>query len=253
MARGRLIGLLLVFLALLSVGCVVRGSVAQSGLTPTPPTPLPKATPAPALAAQGILAESVQQLNGAESYKFTIAATLRNVFEGKDREWKYTGKGSAAKPNRYQWTLEGSADALFEVVTSGGQLYCADTRGERKDCTLASGGPNPGSSPYTVLSFLRNFDQVGEVTTKALQGADFYHMTFSPSLPKVSSQDAGHNRALANVTSVAGEVWIDKQSRLPQQERVLVKSKSPSTGEETVEMTVVFSDYGKPVDIRMPW
>ncbi|MBI4320678.1 MAG: hypothetical protein HY675_19475 [Chloroflexi bacterium] len=249
MVKQAWVYLALVSAALLLAQCAPAGSLARPTAVPPAPTAL-TTSPTAAPSAQSILAESVRKLNDAESYKFSITASLLAPFEGKQREWKYKGEGAAARPDKYQWTLEGQADVFFKVVGVGDQVSCADTRGERRDCSLANGGPRPGSSPYTVIAYLKNFAQVGEATTKSIGGADFDHLTFVPSLPKVSSLDTGHGRALSGVTGVTGEVWIDRQSRLPHQEKTVIRSKAQPSGEDVVEMTLVFADYGRPVDIR---
>ncbi len=121
-----------------------------------------------------------------------------------------------------------------------------------KNPSLAWGGPNPGSSPYTVVAYLRKYGEVGDLKVQSLGGREYYHLTFSPALQRVAALDAAQERAVAVVQSVKGDIWIDKDSRMPYQEQVIVKSKGPEGNEETVDMSLLFSDYNKPVEIKIP-
>ncbi len=228
-------------------------SVGQTATSAKPVgTPAKAATPKDTSDARTILTESVRLLNQTDSYQFAVSATAFTPFESKIREWRYSGNGAAAKPDKIQWSLEGQADVVFNVVSAGGKLHCADSRGENKDCSLAFGGPKPGSSPYTVIGYLKNFDSVGPLASKTVGGKEYYYITFSPSLTKMSSIDSAHSKATASVAAVNGEVLIDKSSKLPYQEKVTVKYQPQAGGGETVEMTITFARYNAPVDIKMP-
>lgn len=247
-------GIVLVILASFLTQCTSTGGITRTPTT-TPPTTKPDATPKGQQTGSGsqtIMSESVQLLNDAGSYQFSISAILRTTFEGKPKEWTYSGAGAVAKPAKIQWSLEGQADVFFKVVSVDGKIYCADARGENKDCSLAFGGPGPGASPYTIISYLQNFERSSEATTKNIQGKEYSFITFSPSLPKIASLDPAHAKALAAVESVAGEVLIDKVSKLPYQEKVLIKYKPQTPGAEMVESTITFQQYNQPVDIRSP-
>ncbi len=249
----------LVLLTSLLTQCASTSITPQAGTPPTPAVAPATALPTEAPkgqkindGARSIATDSVEKLNQADSYQFSISSTLQTTVEGKPREWKFSGTGAVAKPAKIQWSIEGQADVFFKVVSVGGQSYCADTRGEIKDCNLAFGGPKPGASPYTVISYLQNFDQVGNAATQTIQGKDYSYLTFSPSLQKVAALDSAHAKALANVASVNGEMWIDKSTKLPYQEKVLIRYKSQGSGEDTVETTITFQKYNEPVDIRLP-
>ncbi|MCL4367751.1 MAG: hypothetical protein M1358_07130 [Chloroflexi bacterium] len=251
------LGLMLVVISLLGltgVQCISGGGaarpVASPGLATAEPNKGEPTKSAPTLtskaAAQAAFSESVGKFNDLQSYQFDVSAVLKNTV------WTYKGSGAFAKPDRMQWTLEGRADVVFHVVGAAGKVFCADSRGENtRDCSFAFGGPLPGSSPYTIVAYLKNAEQVGTLDEKTIGGVPHDHVTFSPSLPKVSSLDAGHSRALSGVSSVLGEIWIDKKSRLPVRENVEVKTSSGSA-EETVEMTLVFSKFNEQVDINLP-
>lgn len=248
--------LVIIVLVFLSNCATATGVVPTSTQTPAShTTTAPSATPKNNKGendARTLLVDSVRALGQTNSYHFSVVAALRTTFEGKPREWTFSGVGAAAKQGKVQWTLEGQADVFFEVVSADGQIYCSDSRGENKDCSLAFGGPRPGASPYTVISYLQNFDEVGEMTTKSIQGKEYFHVPFSPSLQRVAALDASHAKALANVASVNGEVWIDRNTKLPHMEKAVVTYRPTATGEDSVEMAVTFEKYNQAVDIKLP-
>ncbi len=250
-----LAGAVVWLMATLAAGCASGGSVAS--LTPSPtaaPTTIPKqeATPAPTRAAGSVLSETIEKLDQAQSYQFEVSAVLMSMFEGRLRGWEYKGAGAFARPDKIQWTLQGQSDVHLRVASSGGNIYCEDSRGANtRDCSLAFGGPRPGSSPFTVLAYLKNAVQNQDVDERSVEGVIYDHFAFSPSLQKVSSLDSGHLRALSAVKSVTGEVLIDKSTKLPFQERVTVTLPSP-TGDETVQVILSFSKFNEPVEIRLP-
>ena len=227
-------------------------STSGTGVTTAAaPTPKQKAPGTSAGdSAQSVLEEAIRKLEEVQSYQIGIKAVLTSTFEGSPREWSYTGSGALARPDKIQWTLEGQADVYMRVVGSGGKVSCTDTRGPNtRDCSLAFGGPRPGSSPFTVIYYLKNFDRATALDQSTIGGTVYDRVVFSPSLEKVSSIDSAHARALSNVTSVQGEAWIDKKTRLPFRERVVVKSTSPR-GDETVDMTIEFSKFNEQVNIE---
>jgi len=248
----------LLMAGLLTVRCATGGSRAIA----TPGTGAPTATiaepkqptakPGADISGQEVLSEAVRHLDQAQSFQFEVSAVLKSTQDGQPREWSYKGTGASAKPDKIQWTLEGQADVYMRVVASGDKISCTDTRGPNtKDCSLAFGGPRPGSSPFTVLSYLKNFEKVTVMDQQTIGGTSYDHLVFSPSLAKVSAIDPAHSRALSSVSSVRGEVWVDKKTRLPVRERAVVKSPS-SSGDEIVDTTIIFSKFNEQVNIEVP-
>ena len=227
-------------------------------ITPTSPLPSPTATveplpsPTPVLGARQLLEETIAKLGRAGSYRFTISATHSYMFENTMVEWRYQGQGAYAAPARYEWSIEGQADVTLHVVAVGNQTYCADTRGRQTECSLAWGGPSPGSSPYTLLAYLRNFEGVGQLETSSLEGKDYYHFPFSPSKAEVAALDEAHQAAMASVSTVQGELWVDKATGLPRREKVVVECTVSPGRQQKVEMTLSFFDFGQPVEISLP-
>ena len=219
--------------------------------TPTPATPaVPTETAAPT--AQQVLAQTVAKLDAASSYRFNIAATLNYAFENTTVEWKYQGQGAFSAPASYEWTIEGQADVMLRAISVDGKTSCADTRGiPPPGCSLAWGGPSPGSSPYTAIAYIRNVQQVGDLQTKDLDGKPHYYIIFTPSLSKVAALDTAHSAALGTVSGVSGELWIDIATGLPRREKVVIELSPPSRSKQRVEITLGFFDYGKPVEIRL--
>jgi len=156
-------------------------------------------------------------------------------------------------PDKYQWLITGPADTVYQVTSVGGQTRCADTSGQRSgdDCALAWGGVGIGSSPYTLLAYLKYPAQVRDLGDTRLD-TEVHHLAFVPDLAKIAALDAAHARTLQRITEVAGEVWIDRATKLPMQETVAVRFRREAGREETVTTTLVFTDYGQPVDIRLP-
>lgn len=245
----------ILMLALLTQCAPARATLTAPTATPPTivPTTGPKSPPETKAASDGraLLVESIRLLDQANSYQIAISSTLRTSIEGKPRDWKFSGTGEIARPASIQWSLEGSADTFFKVVRVGNQYYCADARGESKNCDLTFGGPRPGASPYTTIAYLRNFDQAGEPMTKSIGGKNYHYLTFAPSLPQVAAIDTAHGRALTNVASVSGEVWIDQNSKLPYQESVTIRYRPLASGEDTVDTTIIYEKYNQPVDIKM--
>ncbi|MCL4459547.1 MAG: hypothetical protein M1136_12700 [Chloroflexi bacterium] len=243
------LAVILIFLLGLLTACFQTSTVTP---TPTMPVPSPTKNEAKRMEAIKLLETALSKMDKAASYRFTISATHHYTYEGRPSEWKYEGQGAIIWPNRFQWTLSGQADVLKTVTSVDGKTFCADSRGERRDCTLAWGGIGPGSSPYTLIVYLRNFGTVSDLGVQVLGGTEHQHLAFSPVLAKVAAVDATHARDMAKVIAVDGEVWIDKITELPRQERVIVKYKSPTGQEETADTTLTFLDYGKPIEIKLP-
>jgi hypothetical protein len=141
----------------------------------------------------------------------------------------------------------------MDVISVAGQTRCADTRGVLgSNCSLAWGGPLPGTSPYTVIAYLRLPDKVVARGAKSLDGKEYDYFTFTPDKSKIAALSAAHAQEAAKVLDVQGEVWVDRKTGLPRREAVKVKAVSRTGQEESMDVTVDFSNYGEPVDISLP-
>lgn len=244
--RQVIIVLVVVAVAMVAVSCQ-QGS--EGGGTPTAqavPTPTP-----PGVDQQ--LRQSVQKLEQAASYRFSIKGAHHLTFESKPETWHYSGSGAYVRPDRIRWHLEGQADVMFDVVSVGGETRCADTTGKPiADCSLAWGGPLPGTSPYIVIAYLKNFGKVVASEARSIDGQRHAYFAFTPEKSKVAALGRVYAESMAKVIAVEGEVWVDQGSGLPRREVVKVKAISQTGQEQTMDVTIDFSSYDQPVEINLP-
>ena len=267
MAEYRVLGRLLVSMMVgsgLLVSCIgpVSGPGTTSPVRQTdPPTVAPKppstptippasptlvpATPTSTPEPRLVFETATRKLREAKSYRFTMEVVHRT--SGGD--WRYTGEGAFAAPNRFRSKLEGQADVVLLTVFDGQRAYCADTRGPRPDCTTAWGGPVPGASPYAALTYLWT---PGEVRLLSGPGdANDLRFGFTPRRTAADGSSTPGPTPVA-IQSVTGELAVDRASLRPRQERVTIKVQGPGGQTETVEFLLRFHDYDQPVEIAIP-
>lgn len=216
-------------------------SSAQPSSAATPKAGTP--TPEPRLAFEA----ATRKLQEAKSYRFSIEA----VHKTSAGDWRYTGEGAFAAPNKFRSTLRGQADVTFVAVYDGQRAYCADTRGEQSACSVAWGGPAPGTSAYLALAYVR-FPLKIEALSGLGATADEWRFRFVPELTTVAAQNKAFTSALSSVQGVTGELTVDPASMRPRQERLVVNLQEQGRQAETVELLLRFHDYDQPVEISIP-
>lgn len=221
--------------------------------TPTTNAAGSSATPAvtPGSDASALLSQAVSGLEQAKSYRFTVQAIHHwKTPEGQEYDWAFEGEGAAVPPSRFYSKLRGPADAFFEVKIVEGKITNIDTRGQRPEASTAFGGPGTGAAPYTVISYLKNSTAQGQVQAASLNGAETRQFTFVPNLARVSALDASHKGLQDRVRTVQGSAWVDSKTGRLTQETVTVQSTDSNGLPQTVTITIRFTDYDNPVEIK---
>ena len=195
-------------------------------------------------AANSILAQAVQKLEGADSYSFSIEANHHWLFEGQAQNWLFKGEGSFTKPDRFKSELEGPADTLLAVEINGNSVKAWDTRGEVSNATAAFGGPGYGSSPYLAILYMKDFGEASDLGPVTLDNAEAYRLEFKPDLSRVAAASTAFEVEMQKVTKVRGEVWIRKRDSVIRKEVIEVDFISRGGNEEKVTLTLKFNDYG---------
>ncbi|MCL4534533.1 MAG: hypothetical protein M1370_05150 [Bacteroidetes bacterium] len=223
---------------------------------PAPETEAPALTPSPPAGVGGpaaLLADTLGRLDSSAGYRYSITSTLSFEIEGKPVDWRYTGQGATAPPDRYEWDIRGPAGQSWHVVSVAGQTVCSDSGGPQKTgCGLAWGGPSPGSSPYTAIAYLRFAEELGGLERVSMADRDYYHFTFSPSLAQLTGLDDSHQAAIRQVTNARGEVWVDKMTGTLRRVQIAILSVTPSGREQQTSLALTFFELGQPVDIVLP-
>lgn len=208
------------------------GSQGKAGSTAPAASPTPPSVSA-------ALARAVQELEQAQRYRFSVQEVHYWSYDGQEQEWRFQGEGEAKRPG-FTSRLEGPADTIFIVQIADGKVSAWDTRGEVVGANTAFGGPRPGAAPYTVISYLRNYGQVGDLSIAEVDGRPAYRVTFEPSLEKMAALDTSHAQAMAKVQSVKGELWIGRDSGTPIKEKVEVELQGPAAKNERISATIDF-------------
>ncbi len=214
---------------------------------------VPPATPtaAPVNVASTLLTRGVAGLEQARSFRFTIEAVHHwQVPGGEAYDWAYTGEGAAIPPGRFYSVMRGPVDAVFEAKIIDGKVTNVDTRGQRPSASTAFGAPGAGASPFTMIAYLKNATPQGLAQAVSLNGIETQRFAFSPDLVKVSATDASHATIQAQVQAIQGSVWIDAKTGRVAQETVTVQSIDTGGQPQTVTISLKFSDYDAPVEIK---
>jgi hypothetical protein len=238
-----------VLAAALSIGCTTLPNPFGGPATPEAPA---SGSPSQPAQADTILAQAINDLKNANSFRFQASAVHRWEYNGRQQEWVFVGEGAYEAPDKFYSRMEGPADADLRMTVRGSQILAADSRGEVANPTLAYGGPGNGASPLTVISYLRNYQQAAGATISTLNNQDVYRINFVPNLSQVAALDVGQSRSMARIQSVEGQVWVDRDERRVRQQQVTVRSADPGGGTSSVQITMRFSDFNRPVEIRNP-
>ena len=239
--------------ALIAALMMLVGGLVGCQRAPGAGGPATHSTGSPTATAADELRRYVEAFGQVASFTFTVEADHHLTFEGKPQIWHYSGSGAYASPDWFRWRLQGQADVAVAVVSEGGQTRCEDTRGAvTADCSLFWSGPLAGSSPYAVISYLKEFGEVTASGAQSIEGREYAYFAFVPDLDEVSALDRAAADQMAKLTAVECEVWIDKDSGLPRRETARIRAKSRGGQEEVVEVTIDFADYNRPVKGEFP-
>lgn len=244
--------------ALLKLGALIAALAMLVGdfgcqVAPSTSVPATRPTGSPTATAAEDLRRYVEAFGQVSSFTFAVEANHHVTFESKPQVWHYSGSGAYASPDWFRWRLQGQADVTVAVVSEGGQTQCEDTRGAvTADCSLFWGGPLPGSSPYAVIVYLREFGEVTASGVRSIQGKEYAYFAFVPDLGRVSALGGAAADQVAKLTGVECEVWVDKDTGLPRRETARIRAKSRGGQEEVVEVTIDFADYNRPVKAEVP-
>ncbi len=107
-----------------------------------------------------------------------------------------------------------------------------------------------GAAPFTAISYLRNCVVRGQVQAASLNGVETRQFNFVPDLVKVSAMDISHLGLKDKVQAVQGSVWVDARTNRVSQETVTVQSTDSQGQPQTVTITLKFTDYDAPVEIK---
>lgn len=207
------------------------------------------ATPTPAAGPEERLREAVGKLEALESFRLKVEATHHWSFEGKEYDWEYQGEGAWVRPDRFYSSIQGPADTLYWVRIIGQNVTARDARGVVTNPTKAFGGPGYGAAPYSVIAYLKNFDKVASLGVAAIDGVDTYHLGFETRKNGIAALDSGLAQQMERVTSIQGEVWIDRGSGSLRRERVRVDYLSGQGVPEWVNITLHFLGFNQAVEI----
>lgn len=226
----------------LAVGCTA---------TVTPPSVAPPAGTFPDAGAQ-IMATAVDNFSNASSFRFQTSTVHDWEEGGVPQSWVFVGTGAYEAPGRFYSSMEGPADVFLRVRVSDGEIVAEDTRGLVPNPPLDFGGPTPGSSPLTAIAYLRNQQQVSGFSLATLENEPVYRISYVPNLAQVAALDTSRPDALARVDAVEGQVFVTRDTSIIRQQIVTVRGTDPAGRPTTVEMTMRFADYDRPVTIPGP-
>ncbi len=229
-----------------SVSAVSPAPSQSSTASPAPP---PAGRPSPTEA----LVTALSRLDSSVGYRYSITSTLSYTVNNQPVEWKYTGQGATAPPDRYEWDLRGPTGQRWHVVGVAGETACQDDLGSQDSgCGLAWGGPSPGSSPYTAIAYLRFAEPTDSLEDVQSGGRDYYAFTFAPALASLGSLDDSHRKVVRQVWTATGTAWVDKGTGALRRLEVSVVSVASSGREQQTRLALTFFDLGQAIDIALP-
>ena len=232
-----------------ALGGLAAGMLLLLAACTTPPAVVPPATGSfPDVGAQ-IMATALDQFAQAGSFRFQTSTVHDWEEAGVAHSWVFVGSGAYEAPGRFYSFMEGPADVFLRVVVRDGAILAENSRGPVPNPPLDFGGPTPGSSPLTAIAYLRNQQQVSGFALATLENEPVYRISYVPNLARVAALDTGQPDALARVDAVEGQVFVTRDTSTIRQQIVTVRGTDPAGRPTTVEMTMRFSDYGRPVTI----
>ena len=238
--------------------------------TPTPsPTATPTLTPTPAATStassasetsqslatpQGILDAAYAAMRDVESFHFDLDARIRQSSGGIESEIPMSFVGDVRVPDRVRGTLQvslGFFTVRVETLVIGDTAYITDP--QTGDWMIAPGLlsalPNPADVAQEKAPIVEDLTLIGK---EVLNGATVYHLTGVP--PEETLGDLGDEAEIA--------FWIGVEDlllrRVATEGQIDLSAIGQSlggagiSGTATVAITIVFSNYGKPVTIEAP-
>lgn len=196
-----------------------------------------------------VLAEAIEQFRQAQSFRFRVEIAHHWRLGDQPQTWYFQGEGAYQAPDRFVSRVWGPADTEFGLTVQGSTVRALDTRGEIASPSLASGGPVPGGSPFTVLAFLRNAQEWFALAEPAAGDGSRLRAAFTPALAQVAALDAAHTRALSAFQQVTGQVEVDRATATLQKETVQIRYRRPNGDVERVEVALSLFAYNQPVKI----
>ena len=252
--RGAVAAFALALVPLLVSGCTGIGEIARVIPIGDDPPPalidhLPGSPAGPATA-EMVLGTAMEKFKNADSFRFQASAIHQWELDGNLHEWVFVGGGAYSAADGFFSRMEGPADTDLRLWIIDGRIFAEDTRGPIANPSSAFGGPGQGASPFTVIAYLRNYQQASQLQVASLGDEQVFTMTFVPNLSSVAALDAGQASTLARVSEISGQVWVDKSNQRITQEQVTVRYSEPNGAQSAVEMTLRFSAFDEPVEIE---
>jgi lipoprotein LprG len=243
---------LLAAACLLLAACELGGSVAAPTATPLPvptPTPIPTPTPTPSQ----ISARIGQATQGSQSVHFTIALSGKPVFADESGLFEIVGiVGDLKRPDGVLATLKvGGAAGSSEIktVSLAGKQYFTNPITLGWQCLPAGEGFDPAVlfDPSKGVENLlqQGFQNVSLIGMEEIAGVPSYHLRGS--FAAAALQAISGSRLGAGDVKV--DLWADAATMRASKIELVDTASDPNTPSI---WTITFSDYDKPVDVRVP-
>ena len=225
--------------------------------TSLPPTPTP--APAPVAVPDGVdlsklMADAMAALSASDPFHYDVNATVSANLAGFALDIPLTAVGDFQPPDRAQTTMSvslGFASIDSETITIGETTYVKDpVSGEwgigDSQLSLFS---DPG---VLVFGYLPSEESLAAVGIETLDGIVTMHLTGVAMGAAIGAPDA----------EATVDLWIGQEDgriyklvvvgSIPVEALGEEFAQAGAAGDLALDATVVFSDYGKPVDIRAP-